>query len=83
MAAGALPDIGTEYGPCPHTKVNGEWVACGHTDCAQGRIDLERVCAHCGEAIALRLFYKIPRTGDWVHATCEEAAVNPDTPPYR
>jgi hypothetical protein len=76
MAAGALPDIGTEYGPCTDA-------GCGHRDCAQGRVDLERTCGHCGEAIALRLFYKIPETGDWVHATCEEAAVNPDKPPYR
>ncbi len=78
MAAGTLPQIGTEYGPCSDE-------ACGHRDCAQGRVDLERDCEHCGEPISLRLYYVDRREagGIWVHATCEDAAVNPDTPPYR
>jgi hypothetical protein len=49
----------------------------------QGKIDPERTCAHCGDPIARRRFYRIPEIGEWVHATCEDAAVDPNRPPYR
>ncbi len=88
MAQGYLPEIGSEFGPCERTKIDGEWVSCGHTDCAQTRIDLARICHHCDEALGTRGFFRMSPSGGgdlmgqagtdrtvWVHAVCEMRAI--------
>lgn len=73
MAAVALPEIGTELGPCAE--------GCEHTDCAATRRMAARLCPYCTEAIGYgRPFYNVTPDGDpassvLAHADCEEAAV--------
>ena len=50
MAAGQLPGIGTEYGPCTNED-------CGHTDCSSTRRMLTVICGHCDEPIGTRRMF--------------------------
>jgi len=52
MAAGSLPAIGTEYGPC-------EGVCC-HSDCMETRRMAESRCSICNEKIGYETsFYEV------------------------
>ncbi len=66
MAAGMLPEPGSEYGPCKKE--------CQHTDCALTRKMAATVCTYCSKEIGYgRLFYDL---GDdkLVHYLCHEEA---------
>ena len=60
MAAGALAQPGTEFGPCAEP--------CEHTDCASTRELAEKPCSICGEPIGYRRFYQ---DGTWTVLTHE------------
>lgn len=73
MAAGRLPNPGTEYGPC-------EARDCGHKDCAETRRMAAESCNRCGEAIGydVRYYetscYPAPDSARGLgHASCLEA----------
>ena len=74
MAAGSLPEPGTEYGPCKD--------GCAHKDCAETRKMAAAICWRCEKAIAYnRRFYRMhdgteAAAGEpyFVHALCEETA---------
>jgi hypothetical protein len=65
MAAGYLPEPGTQYGPCAD--------ACAHTDCARTRQQAGMTCPTCGEQIGYeRGFYQRDNWQVLVHAACAE-----------
>lgn len=80
MAAGKLPEPGSEYGPCTDP--------CEHLDCAETRRMAETVCELCGKPIGYgaRLYdrttpaqradnrpkHPSERTWALVHADCVE-----------
>ena len=74
MAAGYLPTVGDENGPCADTD-------CEHDECDFVRTSRATLCKHCNEPIESRPFYNIPPedgptwNGDLVHAVCAEEAV--------
>ncbi len=62
MAAGRLPEPGTEYGPC---------LGCRHTDCAATRAMAETVCTYCGESIGYnRGFFRVGDDDRLAHESC-------------
>ena len=72
MAAGTLPEPGTEYGPCAEP--------CKHTDCAATRRTAESACRYCGDPIGYERRYYLAlganaQTGPWEHASCVEAGL--------
>lgn len=70
MAAGTLPNPGTEYGPCDHP--------CEHADCDEMRRMVARACRFCGASIGYEVrFYQDPEgMGDaLVHASCLEDSI--------
>jgi hypothetical protein len=66
MAAGYLPEPGSEWGPCVDP--------CSHSDCALTRADAQRSCRICAESIGYdRGYYREGnRDTGWilVHAVC-------------
>ena len=74
MAAGVLPEPGTEYGPCVEP--------CQHIDCAGTRADAASPCQECGQPIGYgRRFYAVgdAKPGQrrtLSHATCLEATID-------
>jgi len=69
MAAGYLPEIGSENGPCKDE--------CEHTDCVETKRMLLMVCRWCDLAIGYRGFYNDTLEGEpalsrMVHAVCHE-----------
>jgi len=73
MAAGYLPETGSEFGPCAD--------ACEHSDCAQTKRMLLTVCRWCDLAIGYRAFYNDTPDGEpaWsrmVHAVCHEETLD-------
>ncbi len=74
MAAGRLPQPGSEFGPCAVEK-------CGHIDCNQTRDMAMTRCKYCGKVIGYdRRFYAFPIAGkpgegELTHALCYEDAV--------
>ncbi len=68
MAAGTLPEPGTEYGPCAEP--------CKHTDCAATREMVTATCRFCLEPIGYdRRFYREGNGSGLVHASCLEDEV--------
>lgn len=69
MAAGALAEPGTKFGPCA-----GE---CAHRDCAATRATALAPCGICTEPIGYdRAFYRgtLDSEEGWSHAVCLETA---------
>jgi hypothetical protein len=69
MAASALAEPGTKFGPCRK--------GCAHRDCAANRATAAAECRFCSAPIGYdTAFYRDdePRVG-WVHAVCFETAV--------
>lgn len=68
MAAAALPEPGTEFGPCEDQN-------CGHTDCAQTRAMAAVICPDCSEPIGYdRRFFQDVDEGeqaDWTRLAHE------------
>lgn len=66
MAAGRLPEVGTEYGPC-----EGE---CKHLDCAETRRMAASVCRYCDGQIGYetRYYSEAESPKSYVHARCAE-----------
>jgi hypothetical protein len=66
MAAGRLPEPGTEFGPCIEP--------CKHRDCLASRQMAEAICPECKKPIGYGVgFYKRHGgEGELVHAACEE-----------
>lgn len=61
MAAGILPEPGTDYGPC-----EGE---CSHRDCKETKEMAKKECPECGEKIGYGVrFYE--KDGKLYHASC-------------
>jgi hypothetical protein len=80
MAAGRLPEPGTEFGPCIDP-------ACGHIDCAQTRQMAENLCKYCLKPVGYETrFYLIADMVDdqptktTVHAYCHEEAIEAESP---
>lgn len=70
MAAGVLPAPGTEYGPCDTPE-------CGHRDCEATRETAVSLCSWCDEPIGYDTrYYHGDSPGDYVHALCEELAID-------
>lgn len=76
MAAGSLPEPGTQYGPCVPT--------CKHIDCAATRATAGAPCRLCNEVIGYeRAFYHeraesksvVEARDSFVHAVCAETEV--------
>jgi len=66
MAAGILPEPGSDFGPCA--------TACAHTDCAVTRRTAEEACRYCGKPIGYGV--RIYRDGiGHAHAICVEATL--------
>ena len=60
----AIPEPGSEFGPCLDEK-------CGHTDCAASREQAAAKCRVCGEPIGYnRGFYGPDETGRAIHFAC-------------
>lgn len=67
MAAGVLPNPGTELGPCVGR--------CRHKDCAQTRRDAVTPCRFCAVPVGYEhSFYRSRLTGELAHAACLEDA---------
>lgn len=65
MAAGILPEPGSEYGPCLQL--------CEHSDCRLTRSMAESACEICGLEIGYNTrFYKTDKLNVFVHAICRE-----------
>jgi hypothetical protein len=76
MAAGRLPEPGTEFGPCEHD--------CEHKDCAETVAMAASICWRCERPIGFkRRFYRMQDGSEagasgesyLVHAGCEEDAI--------
>lgn len=76
MAAGRLPEPGSEYGPCEHD--------CEHLDCAETMRQAASICWRCEKPIGFQRRYYRMQDGTeagavgesyLVHAGCEEAAI--------
>ena len=63
MAAGRLPEPGTEHGPCAEI--------CKHLDCAESKRQAESACRICEKPIGYeRGFYQENNWTVFVHSSC-------------
>jgi hypothetical protein len=67
MAAGRLPEPGSEFGPCI-----GE---CKHLDCAEVRHDAAALCAMCKTAIGYGVAFFRVMNRELVHEQCALQAI--------
>lgn len=74
MAAGVIPDPGTEHGPCGPREAD-----CSHRDCAAMRRGAACVCPACEKAIGYdRRYYANggPKDDQPEHAVCLEDRID-------
>lgn len=64
MAASALPQPGSKYGPCADP--------CEHRDCAATRAMADSNCIGCADKIGYEQSFYREESGDLIHARCWE-----------